>query len=298
MNNIVSAFIILMFVSFQSFGSVFESNISWLNKNVKVCFARAVNWDESRITEDFLFDDEPSEGQAVNYSTSEKVRIKKVINQNFTANVTGIHFIGWKDCDEQDDSDVFIYKSIRAEDLLMGKASIGYKAKLSRIPNQREIGYIRDMSIIKKEFILINTEGIERYKGLLRYEEVFDRTVMHEFGHLAGLRHEISRVKEARSDSNCIETGNFDLPPYLVEKMGPTAKSVSDYDSNSIMNDCFGDVLRKFVGTFIPFNEIQATFERFLFTDKSLHILEEDGSIQLTIGLSEGDKATLKYIYP
>jgi hypothetical protein len=124
-------------------------------------------------------------------------------------------------------------------------------------------------------------------------------TALHEFGHLAGLRHEhIREEAKAAEDPSCL-TG--EIP-------GPEVKSFGSYDPNSIMNYCWNGFLRRngTRGTFrVPeektLQEVLAGNR--LYHDPGLFDLspaETPGTYRfdIRIALSRGDRFTLRSLYP
>ncbi|MBC7397124.1 MAG: hypothetical protein H7333_06740 [Bdellovibrionales bacterium] len=103
----------------------------------------------------------------------------------------------------------------------------------------------------------------------MKTEDQFKITLIHEFGHLAGLAHEQNRA-EAKVDLNCKllpkahrkpghDYGNASLPP------GSTA--YGDYDASSLMNYCFEAYLK-------------------------------ENTMAEQVHLSAGDRAVLQHLYP
>lgn len=157
----------------------------------------------------------------------QKQLIQKVVQAEFNKTRTGIYFTGWKSCELDPSADTVLI-TINSTKLPLGRSSVGrsevYQYETQALPQD------------KKTFVLLNMSPA--VGSVLSYESELTFTAVHEFGHLAGLRHE-NINPEANSDSNCTES---EIGPEVSQD---SAVYLSPYDPSSVMNYC----LYNFIGT-------------------------------------------------
>ena len=212
--------------------SVYERELLWNKSEVVVCFYD----DESQVqlTEERM--GENAKYILLPFTNSQKVFTKKLINANYTKEETGISFIGWKNCSELSNFDVILFRIEPKKNELLdfsGKSSIG-------------VGGIK----YEKELI---PNGYEKSRILIyRFRS---STLLHEFGHIAGFRHEHIRI-ESKRDPNCFTYAQANYSRGLnhngrnlwyrqfvklskgLDVLYRSSQFGSFYDPNSIMNYC------------------------------------------------------------
>lgn len=242
-------FLIASFLSF-GFGSI-EPFTKWENPEIEVCW-----WDYETQVPSYLktLDSRLSEIITFDYyrprimTDKRKLIVKEIINANYKKEATGIHFTGWKNCSESESSrvilfgisgfqqikqitgDVFSLKNQKGpyrernqtdiySGLFHGRASIGNRLKDQKI----------------NAFLIIQDNLLSQQSFT---DEFLELTAIHEFGHLAGLRHEHIRIEKAYSDPLCELSRQFNHNG-VHEGPDKTTLFTSEYDQKSIMNYCY-----------------------------------------------------------
>lgn len=218
-----------VFLSLQSAQSgIIEPKTIWDKKRIVACFyneksqlngTSVGSYDQAR--EIFRF--RPKE-----LSKREKQKVVDVVMKNFSEQRTGIHFVGFKDCSQTQEFDVVVMEAKGNIPLLSrpsfnGRAVIGEAGELSSLANG-DSGFFDKSGRIPTVALTVQKAG----------------TIVHEFGHVAGLRHEHIH-EDAFDDRNCenpIIPLDFDKPE-SIEKPHSTTLFYTDYDSQSIMNYCW-----------------------------------------------------------
>lgn len=197
-------FIILsLLISFHSFAGVYTNN-QWQNYEVTTCFAQGEAGD--RQTDGYVL-------KVRNWKEKNKEKVKNWVNEEYTNERTGIHFTGFLDCDETPNAQVVIFhnKNSKVGTFLLGGihglALVGpYYGSVEGYP-------------AASAFVSISSSGVD--KG----------TVIHEFGHSAGLHHE-----HIHYDAYKAEKGKCDS--VSLENKFTTQWNFTEYDSESVMNYC------------------------------------------------------------
>jgi hypothetical protein len=189
-------------------------------------------------------------------SKREKRKVMEAVNLNFTPSRTGIHFVGWKGCSQTPNPDLIVMEA-KSKIFIFDRPDFNGRAVIG------EEGVSTTMSDGSRGFWIKSG----RVSNIALYTQNRG-TVVHEFGHVAGLRHEHIH-EDAFSDERC---ENRIIPldfgkPETIEKPYSTAIFHTTYDPNSIMNYCW------------------------LMTERSR--LNRKGRIIL----SEKDQATLRHYY-
>lgn len=179
--------------------------------------------------------------------------IRKTLEEQFTPSRTGIHFVGFGDCHEEP-GDVFVWRSRprfngagttgtasayrigQAEQVAVcppGVESEGCEVVEGADPGAGLWGFSRLLRAEATAHMRLNSDAFCSHKAaadLCRKGQL-----IHEFGHIAGLRHEHARP-EAAEDQRCI---HYNLAAKTSEGTGATAEYVGPYDPKSIMNYCY-----------------------------------------------------------
>lgn len=169
----------------------------------------------------------------------DKIKVQEVITRNFTAASTGIYFVGWKECSQTPDRDVIIMRAKSKKFLIdrpgfNGRATIGEDGVFSETENG-ELGFWDKSG---------KTPTIALYSTIIN--PIGPGTIVHEFGHTAGLRHEHIH-EDAYQDKRChspFVTLDWDKPKEL-ELPYDSAVFYTQYDPTSIMNYCWLQTQRR-----------------------------------------------------
>jgi hypothetical protein len=179
--------------------------------------------------------------------------VEQLITREFNSK-TPIQFYGWKLCD-QVGADVYL---VFFENRAAGLATFGLGYEHTPPPSET---LTRKYS---NGYVFI---GLAPERNSLSFEENLGFRILHEFGHIVGLRHEGSRP-EADLDKNC--RGSL----RRREKFSSSVRMLP-YDPHSIMNYCFKNNLER------------------AFSDSDLAEFRRLGPT-----LSKGDLATIRLVYP
>lgn len=198
--------VVMFLASASSRASIYTQNYLWDKRELTTCFA-----DDNR---------DRNNGPLVlkfrEWKKSHKEKIKNWVQSEFTAERTGIHFVGFHDCEVNPDVDVAIFynKNNKLESRLFG--GLDGLASLGTSLHTENIGWLFGFKLING-FVAISKSGIN--KG----------TVIHEFGHVAGLMHEHDHPEAEKIEPNCKYTEDWKiLSGFMYEP----------YDANSVMNYC------------------------------------------------------------
>lgn len=287
---VLSVIIASSTAAFAGVDSIGEPNVTWLKRKIHVCWHTGGN----------------------DFAAEQKAAVQKIVEQEYTTSRTGISFVGWEDCQSltSEQYDLMIiqdnillpsnetvekYRSFNSE----GSAVLGQGAaeqlktetnQATRVVRKSKGFFNRD--VMKPVMYLLYRPSFRMYDPYFHALEELQMVALHEFGHVAGLRHEHIR-SEAKNDPNC-KNMQEPKPGTPVEELMSTAATYTDYDPNSVMNYCWGATLAKF-GNVV--NELPNI------PDESLYTTVKDRvtgikTYTIKIGLSAKDLITLNKLYP
>lgn len=214
----------LIGLSSAAYAAVAEPHYKWQKTNITTCWV-----DGEMDIDSFSEYHRQRLALALEGKTSilprTKSRLQNLINREFTPARTGIHFTGWKSCDETKNPDLKIIP-INSNATPLGRAPIGRSYTSDNLDNG---GFLRGSSYLYLNF------RADRSGSLIDPFEDIEVTFLHEMGHVAGLRHEHTHP-EAKADPACPSN-------YLAEPLSSRSRVYSAYDPNSIMNYCFLDTV-------------------------------------------------------
>jgi hypothetical protein len=262
-------------VSYAGTSSIVEPMTVWPKTEVTVCFGTQDDLARTAL---------PDTQMMIPYTAHEKEVLKSAVNNEFTPEATGIHFVGWEDCraDLKPDAILFAQDSERYGG--GGQASMGYHGE------KYDEGYRSLPQEILDEkgwstYVLLRTGPS---LGKLTDDQRLSYIGLHEFGHLAGLRHEHIRP-EAKDDWICKLTGDADG----LEQPGKLTSYTGKYDPISIMSYCFNTFMAEYAG--LSFQE--KDFQPLPAFDPKRMSRSDDGTITMNIGLSSLDQHALRCLY-
>jgi hypothetical protein len=233
------ATMIVLFISLNSSlrAAAYEPHVVWANSEVSVCFYRQTSHiyeTELRNSERALKKYKIKPGKM---SNAEKTKVTQYLKESFSEKSTGIFFTGFKDCKDPVLADVVVMTNSRFDIQFgskiksYGRASIGEAGEITH----------RGRGFFSKKPGFYGTTGEKAYVYLATVDRT---TTVHEFGHIAGLRHEHAR-EEAFKDSNCRKVRGHDhRGDPLKENLYVTSEIPFSYDSFSVMNYCYINPLR------------------------------------------------------
>jgi hypothetical protein len=186
-----------------------DVNKLWPYHEVTTCFASSDLYTRTFAEQGII--------ETTDWKAEDKANFKKWAQEDYTPEKTGIYFVGFEECSEIPDADVILFYAPKNSALkrfligankmtITGFATMGVRHKLVR-------GYPQ-----AKAYIVIRDKGMNK------------RSVVHEFGHVAGLYHEHEHPDAATVDSKCFAVTK-------KQKIYPEMVYV-DYDGKSSMNYC------------------------------------------------------------
>jgi|GEM_PF-6983837 len=239
------------------------------------------------------------------FTDEEKTFISGKVNEQYTISATGVAFIGWRLCSDLKKEGKETILTLRK-----GTADLATSAAISIVRDKTtgaEVGtglgrgkkvkgddgtLLKYVPLEANETIAANIIfGLEAYCGGARMklskEKCYQGVALHEFGHVAGLRHEHIRP-EAIASLGCDLTKAFEDftktagtgKSTFAEKLGESAELRGEYDPRSIMNYCYLNVL-----------------ERMRVMDDQGLTTKAASEDEIKMELSAGDRATLKSLY-
>jgi hypothetical protein len=231
---------LILSLSFHAIAEgIYEPNVLWAKSDIKVCFADA-EWvkekslkelDEMDLAYALIYFKE--ENLLKDWSEEEKIRIKNIITSEFTTEKTILTFSKFEDCRKSNDNDVILVRGTQTQDIYYtALSSLGQNSlfKLDFKSFQFPLPSSYEKSLIDRKSLVLLT--LDDAKNL-------ESTILHEFGHLAGLRHEHIH-SEAINDKNCARNG---LKWLKDERAAVTSRFYTEYDPSSIMNYCWLDYI-------------------------------------------------------
>ena len=277
-----------------------EPTVKWNKKSIKVCWQ---NNDPINMADFAPTQQEELQSLLITQEAIDSVlkqKIQKKVTTEYTKTRTGIHFVGWKSCLETPDYDLALVTGNAAHAPIPSQVP-GGKAPIGRCQK------VEDYSVMgpqHKSYLYLNAFQSDT-NFMVNREGLVLRTTLHEFGHVAGLRHEHIQ-KDAIFDKSCF---------FIRESGHAKTAYFSAYDPSSIMNYCFLNFIEGRAGNhfFVQKKPNQAQID----ANPNLTILEledvkqyKDKSIftitpgikgmleyKVRIGLSQGDVHGLRCLY-
>lgn len=212
----------------QAYAGIIEPATLWEKNEIVTCFYNS----EAQLAPTKL---KTVQGAKETYefvpkelSRREKKKVAETVLKNFSAERTGIYFTGWKDCSDTEEYDLIVMEAKGLVPFITrpsfnGRAVIGEDGSLAR-NEEGAIGFYEKSGAMPYVALTVQKAG----------------TVVHEFGHVAGLRHEHIH-QDAFADENCSHPF---LPldftkPETIEKPHDSTLIYTSYDPQSIMNYCW-----------------------------------------------------------
>ncbi len=243
----------------------------WQKKEITVCWATKANQDKiCRGSGLIEIENEPADAKDL------KKEIQDIVVQEYTLTKTGIHYVGWKECSDNEPYDVMLFTTSYTKPLVLegglGEASLGpcstYQS--SEYPERN------------KPYVILGLDSRSNRKGLLAKQDL-RIAALHEFGHLSGLHH------EHMNDPDLIEFLNKQSEDqHVVATSVKDDVSVMNYEFNLLVQDK-------------GLNFIQRKSKRAVSTESNIvkikSINENEEEVNISIGLSSGDTHALKCLY-
>lgn len=190
----------------SSYAGVYAYN-TWPHNEVTTCFAIA-KYGPAELTGYKL--------ELIEWRESEKLLLRKWVNEEFSSERTGIHFTGFQDCEVTPNADVILFRNKNSKFLssltggVSGLGTLGYDSQ----------GVLEGNPYAHGE-VIISTTGMNK------------KDVTHEFGHIAGLAHEHEHPDAYKYEMNCRYTERLTKPQYNLRYEPFDRDSVMSYCSNT-----------------------------------------------------------------
>lgn len=232
------------FISLASPPGIIEPNVKWNKLEVKVC------WESEQSSFRDVHDSKMAKfmteirGEAPEeytfFNDEQKLKVQKIVETHYQKSLTGIHFTGWSNC-KPGDLSVKLY---------------GVTEKKTKYLNPFS-SFIGFLSHWESDYYGMSSIGNSHFKNdkfdapgemgtqAMILKTLNTGTILHEFGHLAGLRHEhiTDEVQKGEVCSLYSKLANYKFSS--SEKMGESAHQVSVPDEYSIMGYCYLHLWKK-----------------------------------------------------
>lgn len=195
-------FILLTFLSLDVKAGMY-TYLTWRDPDVKVCFATPAELNPNM-----------KKYKVVDWKDEKKEVVQRVVEREFSPQRTGINFYGFEDCETSgEDSQIAIF---------MQKKSTIKTALLGGNIASSTVGFI----------LFYPTSKYPSIRGMILLSNLAKETsIVHEFGHSAGLFHEHEHPNAHNTEVFCRNT-----------KSGETKRHGRIYrpfDHESVMNYCY-----------------------------------------------------------
>lgn len=193
--------LVLFSFSFSAMAGM-SNFMAWGKKDINVCFAgKGTIIKVKNMPNGFA-----------NWKDQQKQYIADVLNREFLEERTGYRFVGFGDCEPEGKHDVVVVRKANYSPhalTVKGSATVGY-GLLAPSPNYKSA----------RAAVLFTASGIKN-----------DSTIVHEFGHILGLKHEhLHPDAKAQAQSWCSHyTSKTDRYYYNM---------YTSFDEESVMNYC------------------------------------------------------------
>lgn len=213
----------LLLFALQTRAGVAEPLLAWKKADLRVC------WGEGDLAMGLGELQRTLHAQFRSYmfrlpGPSLRKSMQQRVEREYTPQRTGIHFSGWQTCAEDPHAQIIIvYSPLIGLPMrpYNGVATLGDSGTMDDPYGQGPQSSQRFVHLI------------EPLNNSLGPRESLAAALLHELGHVAGLRHESMR-DEAAQDEQC----QTFYPHAPAEKIGPHTVFYTPYDPASIMNYC------------------------------------------------------------
>ena len=266
--------LVLTLSSVRAEAAFLQVDTLWKKKELKVCFAESradLSHTEVPLST-FINPDVPggldteelSQLKIVPVPSELKAQIQKAVEDSFSSGTTGISFSGWTQCRSPHDIAIFYVMDDLDRDPARGRTfsagSIGRSLNFSktsiRLNHSKAQGYHGDFIMPSLKTFGDRVYGAGKsaealWESFGQYELL--RAVVHEFGHLAGLRHEQERFSvedfkkgdisfHRQTSQDLLDARDEELIwTQIIGSSGPRAKKIGLPNPNSTMHYFFTD---------------------------------------------------------
>ena len=260
-------FLICLIGAFITKAADAHLNLRWNDRNVEVCWANAEIF--KQILKPFMsFENVDSLG-VESVSRKNKNHIKKTVNLHFQSEITGINFTGWKECFAGSTAvKIFYFDELGGDFKKLDEATFGLLSIFTN--NYLGVSSIGNASFANNEMTEPGRAGTQAL--LLR--TLNPGTILHEFGHLSGLRHEhikpdvyhgeicreytylINENFKAQTErklgaESITVPDQFSIMSYCYIKLWKSLRLFSDYDLSEKINIPFPEYIKEHNGKFL-----------------------------------------------
>ena len=244
MHSILIFFSSLTLLQTSAHASVYQKETLWDKTKIKVCFApvKALRYTEFAPNLKYVAQAEalgcaPTSLQQ--FPKEKKSLIQKIITETYRADTTVIEFVGWDECPTTREAlsayDAMIVTQTLGKNPSNDQLSKCGSVSLAGLYAHGTIGNIAKVQPGVLPVVILGQRDINRTSVLSEVQSTRIR-VTHEFGHLAGLRHEHVRWDDTRTDPVCKRVEREVQPLYQEPVLD--ASFEGNYDASSVMNYC------------------------------------------------------------
>ncbi len=233
---------------------------TWKKSELKVCFGDASHLNLTDFPRSLAVDQAPlihrvTADKIGHFPQVLRVLLRRTIEKEYSASRTGIWFSGWKNCTakaEGADIVLFLSNPDFKTSWTSGQSSIGMNLDVDAVNRKNDVTRAETKGFVYLGHPDARHPDMYGFEYVSRPEESFAMTALHEFGHIAGLGHEQSRIYQGQDDPNCRFTSTaYDWYRELKtpDSLGENVLVTGPYDPNSIMNYCYMEMIDSVTGT-------------------------------------------------
>lgn len=255
-------------------GATIDPSMKWDRLAIRVCWGRPENLDKICTVGPTSLRGANLKALSPKDERHFRTQVQEVVTQEFTAQATGIHFVGWENCSADAPYDAAIFLRNRPQDeaewTVTGESSIGKCAHLESV----------EASPGLTPYVGLHIQSLGASNARLSLEDHVRMVALHEFGHLAGLHHE----------ANWVENTSDTPARYRIER-------TSELDATSIMNYDFLELLMKQGLNFSQKKSSPLIRADAMNVRLTPSLPEGSENVAIRPGLSAGDVHALKCLY-
>lgn len=222
-------FLLVLGLSDQVMAAAFDRTWVWPKSEITVCFHDGERLDFHEQNEGRFGANAKFDFQFSAFSSEHRALIAKWVQDEYTAQTTGVRFVGFRGCSETSGADVVV-----------ARAHLKPRSEYF-------FGLTAPRDSVDQAFIFFNLDDMGGPELILNDQDSMHLSVVHEFGHMAGLLHEHELFAEAIDDPVCkkVYSPSEELRRDFKSRMqqfwdSPQTRiaSYKGYDSGSIMTYC------------------------------------------------------------
>lgn len=185
----------IMLFSTSSFAGV-HTYVLWYKPEIRVCFSNGMKERRSNF---------------IPWEQSKKDMVREVVEAEFTKERTLVTFVGFEDCD---------IATYRPHVILFAESA-----------REKFFSGRRGSSTVGMGFLFVPEHNYAKGQIQLTTSGLSRTTIIHEFGHAAGLFHEQDHPDAYKHDPSCSDNSKRIKAIY--------GRGYTEYDEHSVMNYCY-----------------------------------------------------------